>query len=120
MNKSEGVFAFQFLSDNSPLTNTAAPFPFQVVRYTPDTESEAFQTIIPGQLNNDGSFEYGGGRKGMLTASGITWNDRVMWTRVTRMPNQNPDILDLDVIRAQARLDSETLMNDVYRTNYLY
>lgn len=117
----EGVFQIQFLSDNAPLTNLNSPQQFQVIRFTPDIlEYEAFQTIIPGRLNNDGTIEYGGGRLGMLTSKGIQWMDGAIWIPVMSVPPRRPDILDINKIQKQAYLDSKVLMGDVYTKNYLY
>jgi len=117
----EGVFQIQFLSDNAPLTNLVSPQQLQIIRFTPDImEYEAFQTVIPGRLNNDGTIEYGGGRLGMLTSKGIQWMDGALWTAVKSVPPARPDILDVKQIQKQAYLDSKVLMGDVYTRNYLY
>jgi hypothetical protein len=117
----EGVFQIQFLSDNAPLTNLNSPQQLQVIRFTPDImEYEAFQTIIPGRLNNDGSIEYGGGRLGMLTSKGIQWKDGAVWVPVQSVPPRRPDIMNLRQIQKQAYLDSKVLMGEVYTRNYLY
>ena len=118
--KTEGVFEFQFVTDNQPLTNVPVPHMFQLIRYTPNYSYESFQTVIPGRLNNDETFEYGGGRKGIITANGIKWNDGTMWHRLQKIPNKRQDQLDLGKIQAQARMDSRVLMGDIYTTNYLY
>lgn len=116
----EGVFEFQFLSDNQPVTNTVSPHYFQLIRSTPDTGYDAFKTIIQGRLNSDGTIEYGGGKTGILTGKGIVWNDGSIWSRVNYMPPAGKDILDLATIQAQARLDSAVLMGGIYNNKYLY
>lgn len=117
----EGVFQIQFLSDNAPLTNLNSPQQLQIIRFTPDImEYEAFQTIIPGRMNNDGSVEYGGGRLGMLTSKGIQWADGAVWVAVQSVPPRRPDLLNIHQIQKQAYLDSKVLMGDVYTRNYLY
>lgn len=119
-NNFEGIFEFQFLSDDMAITNTISPHYFQLIRYTPSFQYSAFQTTIPGRMNGDGSFEYGGGRTGKLSGNTIIWNDGVVWTAVNKVPPKDRDILDLNDIQAQARLDSKTLMGDVYVRSYLY
>ena len=116
----EGVFSFQFLTENTPLTNVISPHMFQIARYTPDFNYESFQTTIPGRLNSDGSFEYGGGRYGILNGDTITWKQGGTWTRVNHMLPRNTNPLNLDQIQAQAQLDSKSLMDDLYKKNYLY
>lgn len=117
----EGVFQIQFLSDNAPLTNLNSPQQLQIIRFTPDImEYEAFQTIIPGRMNNDGSIEYGGGRLGILTSKGIQWADGAVWVAVQSVPPRRPDILNLNQIQKQAYLDSKVLMGNIYTKHYLY
>jgi hypothetical protein len=118
-NNFEGTFEFQFLSDNMAITNTISPHYFQLIRYTPSFQYESFQTTIPGRLNGDGTFEYGGGRLGKLVGNQIIWNDKTIWNRVAKMPKRDPDILDLNQITGQARLDSRTLWG-VYERSYMY
>lgn len=117
----EGVFQFQFLTDSQPLTNTVAPHQFQLVRYTPDINNyESFETVILGQLNNDGTFIYGAGRLGKLVGNGIAWIDGAVWKKVNYVPRPKENPLDLGVIQAQAYLDSQTVMGDIYNPTYLY
>jgi hypothetical protein len=117
----EGVFQIQFLSDDAPLTNLLTPHQFQVLRFTPDIVAyQAFQTVIPGRLNNDGSVEYGGGRLGMLTNKGIEWVDGAVWAPVRFVPPAPVDLLDLQSIQRQAYLDSKVVMDDIYAGHYLY
>lgn len=116
----EGVFEFQFISDNMPLTNTISPHYFQLIRHTPDYLHDAFQTLIQGRLNADSTIEYGGGRLGKLINNNIIWDDGTTWNRVSKMPVPNKDILDLSMIQAQATLDSSTLMDGIYKSAYLY
>lgn len=118
---SEGVFNFQFISDDVPLTNTISPHVFQLIRYTPTDNYQSFQLVIPGRLNNDGTFEYGGGLLGMLISkNSIKWSNGSIWTAVNSMPNTEPNKLDLRKIQAQAYLDSMILMGDIYNKKYLY
>jgi len=116
----EGVFEFQFLADNVPLTNVISPQMFQLIRYTPNYAYEAYQTVIQGRLNNDGSIEYGGGRTGKLMGNNIVWNDSMVWNRVMKIAPKKSDLLDLGIIQKQARMDSNTLMDHVYKNTYLY
>jgi hypothetical protein len=116
----EGVFAFQFLTENTPLTNVISPHMFQIVRYTPDFNYESFQTTIPGRLNSDGSFEYGGGRYGQLNGNQIIWKHGGVWDRVYPMIPRMTDLLNIDRMQAQAELDSKSLMGGIYQDNYLY
>jgi hypothetical protein len=117
----EGVFQFQFLTDDQPLTNTVSPHQFQLVRYTPDINNyESFETVILGQLNNDGTFIYGAGRLGKIVGNGIVWADGAVWNKVRYVPRAKEDPLDLRLIQAQAYLDSQTVMGDIYNPTYLY
>lgn len=117
----EGIFQIQFLSSPAPLTNLNSPQQLQIIRFTPDImEYDAFQTIIPGRLNGDGTIEYGGGRLGMLTAKGIEWKDGAIWAPVSNVPPAHSNLLDLNQIQKQAYADSKVLMNDIYVKNYLY
>ena len=117
----EGVFQIQFLSDDAPLTNLMTPHQFQVVRFTPDIVAyQAFQTVIPGRMNNDGSIEYGGGRLGIVTAKGIEWIDGAVWAPVQFVPPPQIDLLDLKQIERQAYKDSDTIMGQIYTRHYLY
>jgi hypothetical protein len=116
-----GVFEFQFIIDNMILTNVLTPYIFQLIRYTPDyVDDEAFKTSIPGRLNGDGSVEYGGGILGKLIGNNIMWVNGDVWTKVSNIPERLPDILDLGVIRSQAIVNTNKLMNDIYLNNYLY
>lgn len=119
-NNNEGVFQFQFLSDSAPLTNLLTPHQFQLIRFTPDIVNySAFQTVIPGRLNNDGTIEYGGGRIGILGEKGILWLDGSMWYPTKFVPSKNDNLLDLRKIQEQAFLDSATVMGSIYG-KYLY
>jgi hypothetical protein len=117
----EGVFQFQFLSDSQPLTNTVFPHQFQLVRYTPDINNyESYETVILGQLNNDGTFLYGAGRLGALNGNSIAWADGASWKQVNYVPRPKENPLDLRLIQSQAYLDSKTVMGDIYNPMYLY
>jgi hypothetical protein len=117
----EGIFQFQFLTDSQPLTNTVSPHQFQLVRFTPDIKNyEAYQTVILGQLNNDGTFLYGAGRLGALMGNVISWADGAYWKPVRYVPRPFENPLDLRLIQAQAYLDSKTVMGDIYNPTYLY
>jgi hypothetical protein len=131
MNPTEGIFNFQFLNDDKPFTNTLAPLYFQLMRYTPDITSYlAFQTSQQGIVLNNGLIQYGGSsalefdrstaRTGQLQQDGsIRWNDGSIWRRVANMPTAKTDLLDLNDIQHQAKLDSVTLQ-DVVSRNYYY
>lgn len=118
-NPTEGVFNFQFSTDDNPLTNIKGPMRFNVVRYTPDVYYEAFVLAVPGIMNSDGTFEYGGGRKGMVSTNGtaVIWNDGAIWSRVDSVQKAKPDVIDLRKVRADARLSS-VAMGDVIDRYY--
>lgn len=120
-NPNQGVFSFQFLSENMPLTNRISPHVFHLVRYTPDYNYDSFQTTIQGRLNSDGTFEYGGGQIGTLTSLElISWSDKTIWRKTDSMTPREEDPLNLKMITEQAKLDSMILMGKIYQYNYLY
>ncbi len=117
----EGVFQFQFLIGPAPLTNQGYPSAFQLIRFTPDFSYEAFQTFIQGRLNNDTTFEIGGGLTGVLRGDVITWQNGNQWSRINSSgePMARPDMLNLHDIQKQAYADSRSV-NQIYTNNYLY
>ena len=122
---SEGVFQFQFITDENFPLNLGYPYAFQIIRYTPDYNYEAFQLVLQGRLNNDGTFEYGGGRLGIILVNNngvpfIKWNDNGIWTYTQNPPQVRNSVLNLNDITEQAYLDSNVLMDQIYKRNYLY
>jgi hypothetical protein len=121
--KSQGVFSFQFLVDYQPITNQQGIYFFNLLRYTPTYSYTAFNLSIPGRLNNDGTFEYGGGRTGMLKTINnnlcIVWDDGSIWHKVNQVPATNTDIINLNLVESQAGLDSLTI-GSIVNSHYYY
>lgn len=112
----EGVFVFQFQTDNQPLP-LPGPMRFNLIRYTPDLKYQAFILAIPGIVNNDGSFNYGGGREGKIANDVIFWNDGGVWTPIKNIPQVNADPLNLNTIVGQAKIDS-VVIGGIYDKYY--
>lgn len=109
--KDDGVFEFQFHTDNEPLTNVPGPLRFNLVRYTPDIYFKSFAFSIPGILHNDGTFSYGGGRTGALIDDKISWDDGSSWVKVDSVPTPGENPINLIHVRDQAKLDSWVMGN---------
>ena len=117
----DGVYNFRFLSNGPALVNMSAPFYFNVVRYAPTDQIEAWQISQSGVVHSNGLIEYADGLKGILQDEQIiwqNWNGPRVWTKVSYVPPaDNP--LDLRVIDAQAYYDTQKL-GTIMQNNYYY
>lgn len=120
-NPNEGVFSFQFLITKSPATNTDYPLYFQLIRYTPDIQYNAFQIAIQGAITSEGFIIYGGGRLGKLSKDNdsIIWDDYSVWKKVVNVSTPTINKLNLEYVKTKAESDTYTVGN-IYQQNYLY
>lgn len=116
-NDKEGVFEFQMLVEDSPVTNTSFPLYFQLVRYTPTDQYYAFQLNMSGRIDNMGYIEYAGRIGKLINNNQISWNDGVSWYKVNKVQQPQLDILNLNKIETQAAIDSNiigTILEKIY------
>jgi hypothetical protein len=105
----EGVFEFQFLTDQQPLMNTHHPLRFNLIRYQPNVTYDAFMLSIPGGIGNDESIQYGGGRTGKLNNKEIHWDNGEVWSQVMNVGKAKTDPLDLNFLKFNAINDSKIM-----------
>lgn len=117
---SEGVYRLQFLNPGNPVVNGSSPLPFNIIRYTPTDSNKSFEMYIPGRLNLDGTFEYGGGRKGRLSGDTIQWSDGSVWTKTNILPTKKLSMLNVGLTRNNAYSNNRILFGDIYNEKYLY